>query len=75
MLRVMKKAVLLHPLSEGTRGRKKGRRKREFFESLRPAQDTGAVAKRRKGRNLYKRDTKEDIEAGPEIQNTDKRQQ
>ena len=34
----MEKAVLLHPLSEGTRGWFEGR-KREFFESLRPAQD------------------------------------
>ena len=34
----MKKAVLLHPLSEGKRGRNEGR-KRKFFESLRPAQD------------------------------------
>jgi len=34
----MEKAVLLHPLSEGTRGWLEGR-KREFFESLRPAQD------------------------------------
>ncbi len=39
MLRVLEKAVLLHPLSEGTRGREEGIRKREFFESLRPAQD------------------------------------
>ena len=55
MLRVMKKAVLLHPLSEGTRGEASGNpMARKFFESLRPAQDTDAVAKRRQGRNLLK---------------------
>ena len=39
MLRVTKKAVLLHPLSEGTRGETRGVPEGEFFESLRPAQD------------------------------------
>ena len=40
MLRVLEKAVLLHPLSEGTRGERRGvSGKRKFFESLRPAQD------------------------------------
>ena len=40
MLRVTEKVVLLHPLSEGTRGERRGvSGKRKFFESLRPAQD------------------------------------
>ena len=38
-LPVRKKVVLLHPLSEGTRGREKRGDGSEFFESLRPAQD------------------------------------
>jgi len=37
-LRVIGKAVLLHPLSERTRVQEEGNRKRKFFESLRPAQ-------------------------------------
>ena len=35
----MKKAVLLHPLSERKRGRREGKPEAKFFESLRPAQD------------------------------------
>ena len=67
MLRVMEKAVLLHPLSEGTRGQARGERKRKFFESLRPAQDRrrGSAAR---DRNLQGRNTKENIKAEPEIQ-------
>ena len=39
-LPVREKVVLLHPLSEGTRGERRGvSGKRKFFESLRPAQD------------------------------------
>ena len=49
-------------------------RKLKFFESLRPAQDTRAAVRRREGRNLLK-EHQEDIEAEPEIQNTDKKQQ
>ena len=48
MLRVKEKAVLLHPLSEGTRGTDEGR-KREFFESLRPAQDQRGGSRARQG--------------------------
>ena len=48
MLRVTEKAVLLHPLSEGTRGRREGIPKAKFFESLRPAQDQ-APRERRQG--------------------------
>ena len=47
-------------------------RKLKFFESLRPAQDTRAAVRRREGRNLLK-EHQEDIEAEPEIQNTDKK--
>ena len=44
MLRVMKKAVLLHPLSERKRGRREGNTgAKKFFESLRPAQNTSAA--------------------------------
>ena len=38
-LPVREKVVLLHPLSEGTRGERRGETGAKFFESLRPAQD------------------------------------
>ena len=45
----MKKAVLLHPLSERKRGRREGETGGEFFESLRPAQDQRGVSRARQG--------------------------
>ena len=64
MLRVLKKAVLLHPLSEGTRGRREGNRERKFFESLRPAQDTCAAGAAR-GKEPFKRNTKRTSRRNP----------
>ena len=49
-LPVRKKVVLLHPLSEGTRGERRGvSGKRKFFESLRPAQDQRRGSAARQG--------------------------
>ena len=45
----MKKAVLLHPLSERKRGRREGETGSEFFESLRPAQDQRGGSRARQG--------------------------
>ena len=51
----MEKAVLLHPLSEGTRGLGEGTRAK-FFESLRPAQDQRHWEAAR-GKEPFRRDT------------------
>ena len=67
MLRVMEKAVLLHPLSEGTRGETRGDPESEFFESLRPAQDQRRCEAAR-GKEPFKRDTKRTSRRNPEIQ-------
>ena len=47
-------------------------RKHKFFESLRPAQDTCAAGAAR-GKEPFKKEHQENIEAEPEIQNTDKK--
>ena len=48
----MEKAVLLHPLSEGTRWKTRGESGSEFFESLRPAQDQAPPGGGVRDRNL-----------------------
>ena len=68
MLRVMKKAVLLHPLSPREGPWKKGEGRREFFESLRPAQKEPAPLRSgARGRDPRRRPGAS-IEAEPEIQ-------
>ena len=68
-----KKVVLLHPLNtKGKTGLWKSLAK--FFESLRPAQDLrrGSAAREKEP---FKRNTKENIKAEPEIQRKTKARQ
>ena len=63
----MKKVVLLHPLSGRTSRRIEGAESEKFFESLRPAQDQRRGDAPR-GKEPFRRNTKENIKAEPEIQ-------
>ena len=70
MLCVMKKAVLLHPLSERKRGRREGNTgARKFFESLRPAQKHQRRCEAARGIRDPRLRLRASIEAEPEIQN------